>query len=77
MSARLKRALKQRLKAERRVIDVLKTDYPPGSTIAWEGSDPDDIRRGLVTMNCYDDRIKVRNVRTGCELFIHAYRIRP
>lgn len=77
MSARLKKALDAREAATRKVSAVLKDEYPEGAPVAWVGTGSDDVRRGVVTMNCYDDRLKVRNARTNCELFIYAYRIVP
>ena len=71
MSQRLKEALRRRREEEHEVAAALKADYPPGAKIRWKiGEHHAD---GEVTMNCYGDRIKVRNIRTGRERFIHAY----
>lgn len=62
--------------ARREVRLALGEGYPPGSAIRWSSSGG-GRQRGTVVMNCCDDRIKVRNARTGRELFIHSWRILP
>lgn len=70
MSDRLVNAVLERKTARRKVIDVLKQDYPIGHAIAWTiGS---KSARGHVVMHCADDRIKVLNTKTGRERFIYA-----
>lgn len=69
----LREALARRRQAERKVAEVLDLLYPPGAAIQWEVG---GIRqRGIVVMNCYADRIKVRNERTNKERFIYASNI--
>ena len=74
MSLRLKTAVAARQTADREVENALHADYPPGAPIAWEGTKR--LCHGTVVMNCYGDRVKVRNAATGSELFIEARRVK-
>jgi hypothetical protein len=70
----LRNALRRHRAAELAIERILRTEFPPGSSLTFIGS------RGIrydatVVMNCYGDRIKVRNEHTGAERFIHAWRI--
>lgn len=64
-------------RAERRITEVLKTQWPVGSTIQWRrgGSLPMAIQIGVVTQHSGGNRIKVRNGLTDREFWIHDYDI--
>lgn len=70
---KLRIAIRKRDVAELHVANVLKTQYPIGSPIEWEGNN--DVYAGVVTAHSDGDRIKVRNTATGAEYWIFAYRI--
>jgi hypothetical protein len=72
MSKALARAIDCRDKAERRVDLVLKRDYPPETSLKWMRN---GLHEGVVIQNGYGDRIKVKNDRTGKELWIYAWNI--
>ncbi len=69
----LKAALAARRAADIEIERILKDLFPTGAPIEWEMFGR--ARVGYVTMNCHDDRVKVRNADTGREFFIHAERI--
>lgn len=71
MSRALARALEGRRKAQDIIDKVLKRDYPSGTEVAWKRN---GIHEGTVVFyGGFGDRIKVRNAKTGRELWIHAY----
>jgi hypothetical protein len=72
MSKALAVALARRREAEDEVERILRRDYQPGVAVRWEKN---GAHQGVVVMNGSGDRIKVRNIRTGRELWIYAYRI--
>lgn len=65
----LSQALQRRRRAERDVQDALAREYPEGAAATWRRN---GIHHGQVVMVAYD-RLKVRNERTGRELWIYAY----
>lgn len=73
MSKAVKDALKKIRDGERELDDALKRDYRPGAPIKWEYGGR--VQYGVVVMNCYGDRIQVKNLATDAKPFIHAYRI--
>lgn len=70
MTKRLLETIERRRVVIREVDRILKEDYPPGTPIAWR--DATRLYKGQSVMNCYGDRIKVLNMKTGRERFIHA-----
>lgn len=70
MSEALGHALAQAWIAERRANEQMRRDYPIGSLVHWDGK-----HRGSVIDHGYDTRIKVKNVVSDKEYWIHAYRI--
>jgi hypothetical protein len=74
MSQRVAKAVEARRAAEALVANALKEDYPPGAPITWKANNG-HWQSGVVAMNCYGDRIKVQNHKTGRECFIDATRI--
>ena len=70
----LRAALARRDDAERRIDQILKTDFTPGVVLAYEYRGKRRI--GRVTMNCYGDRLQVVNIDTGSFVFITAAAIR-
>lgn len=69
MSKRLAKALAERARAEKNIESALKKEYPPGAPIRWARN---GVHSGSVILNGYIDRIKVRNERTGRELWVYA-----
>lgn len=65
----LSHALERRRSAEEVVAATLKRQYPVGGGIKWERN---GIHFGEVVQHSGHDRIKVRNKRTGNELWIYA-----
>jgi hypothetical protein len=70
------RAMQARRLAEKRVEMILREGFPVGSEITFYTSQTGP-QRAVVTMHCCDDRIQVRNLRTGKTRFLYAYRLIP
>lgn len=70
MSKALARALDDRSKAEAKIEGVLKDDYPVNASVVWKRN---GLHDGIVIQHGCGDRIKVRNVQSGRELWIYAY----
>ena len=72
----LQRAMRARRLAEKIVETTLCKGFPVGSEITFYTSQTGP-QRAIVTMHCYDDRIQVRNLRTGKIRFLNAYCLIP
>ena len=72
MSAALMKAIGRRDEAEVAMVRVLEREYPVGAEVAWCRN---GIHRGTVVMHSRGDRIKVKNERSGKELWIYCYSI--
>jgi hypothetical protein len=70
MSKALARALERRREAEDKVGRTLRRDYPLGGKVEWKRN---GLHEGIVLLHGYEDRIKVRNVQSGHEVWIYAY----
>lgn len=73
MSQKLTEAIKKMNLAESNAITVLKREYPVESMICWERN---GIHRGEVLAHSGGHRVKVKNSRTGGELWIYMQSIR-
>ncbi len=72
MSRHLKKAVGREVSAAEEVVRVMERDYPVGSEIEWNRG---GLHGGTVLSHSRGSRIKVRNERTGRELWITAYHI--
>lgn len=73
MSQKLAEAIKKMNLAESDAITVLKREYPVESVVCWERN---GIHRGEVLAHSGGHRLKVKNSRTGRELWIYMQSIR-
>lgn len=73
MSQKLTAAIEKMNKAESDAITVLKREYPVESMVCWERN---GIHRGEVLGHSGGHRLKVKNTRTGKELWIYMQSIR-
>ncbi|EKS26510.1 hypothetical protein [Afipia felis] len=72
----LKASLHDRAAANKRIEELLKREFAPGTAVSWRLSESSGLAIGLVTRNCYGDRLEVENVHTGKRRFIRAYQLR-
>lgn len=72
----LHNAMRRKRAAEKAIADILQKDFPPGTRLHFEGA-RSIVYSAEVTMNGYDDRLKVLNHHTGRERWIDAWRIHP
>lgn len=73
MSIHLQKALGRERNAASEVVRVMERDYPVGSEIEWERG---GLHGGTVLSHSRGTRIKVRNEKTGREVWVTAYHIR-
>ena len=72
MSNTLARALARRSEADDRIERTLKCDYPLDAHVEWKRN---SVHEGIVIGHGTGDRIKVRNIQSGHEVWIYAFNI--
>jgi hypothetical protein len=72
MTSSLTKALELRRKASDAIAAAMKSRYGSGARISWNRH---GVHTGSVVMLGYEDRVKVRNERTGKEFWIYAHDI--
>ena len=63
----------ERRRAEKAIEEYLKLHYPPDTEFVFRWGE--HIYHGRCVLNCYGDRMKVRNIRTGKTRFIDSSHI--
>lgn len=61
--------------AEERIREVMLRRFPVGADLSWERSSTAATQHGSVVQHGADDRLQVRNQRTGAVYWIHAWQI--